>query len=154
MSRGRAWRREQYARRHALLYARIKANGLYGYSLGWSLNNGIEYHRRNSVDEMILVTARTREEFEYYWRLRASREVNNPHPCNCTWCHNERGQGMGNAATVLSPKERSALFQGVDDIDLYTEDVRPINHTWRRRKAYRAPKVNRCPSAKTSENGS
>lgn len=96
---------------------------------------GMEYTRRNSVSETVTVMARTAEEMEEYWRLRASREANNRHPCNCMWCHGERRRGMGNSAKVLTIKEASALTQGTADIDLVVEDHQPINYAWRRRKA-------------------
>lgn len=95
----------------------------------------MEYSRKNSVSETVTVIARTFQEFEYYWRLRASREANNPKTCNCMWCHGERRRGMGNSAKVLTTKEASAIFQGTADINLATEDHRPINYAWRRRKA-------------------
>ena len=135
--RGRAWRRAQTARFHARLLSRIRRDGRGSYNFDWSLQSGrgLEYHRWNSVDEMILVVARTVPEIEEYWRLRASREMNNRQPCDCMWCHGERARGMGNSAKVLTIKEASALFQGTADINLAIEDYRPINYTWRRRKA-------------------
>ena len=136
MSRGRAWRREQQARVHACTFARIRRDGLHSYHYGWTMQRGgMEYTRRNSVSETVTVMARTAEEMEEYWRLRASREANNRHPCNCMWCHGERRRGMGNSAKVLTIKEASALTQGTADIDLVVEDHQPINYAWRRRKA-------------------
>ena len=135
MSRGRAWRREQQSRIFARTLARIRKNAYNSYSYRWNMQNGIEYTRRNSVSETVLVKARTVEEFEHYWRLRASREANNPQSCNCMWCHGERHRGMGNSAKVLTVKEASALMQGTADINLVVEDYQPINYAWRRRKA-------------------
>lgn len=89
---------------------------------------------------MILVVARTLPELEEYWKLRASREANNPQSCSCTWCHGERRRGLGNSQKVLTVKESSALFQGTADIDLITEDYQPINYTWRGRKSKTAPR--------------
>ncbi len=90
------------------------------------------------MDETVRVVARTPEEMEEYWRLRASREMNNPKSCDCMWCHGERRRGMGNSAKVLTVKEASELFQGTADINLATEDHRPINHAWKSRKAGRS----------------
>lgn len=105
------------------------------YTFNYMLQRGIEYNRRNSPDELIAVKARTVPELIEYWRLRASREANNPKSCDCTWCHGERRRGFGNSLKkVLTTQERSIIFQGMADIELATEDHRPINHAWRNLK--------------------
>lgn len=132
--RGRAWRRAQTARLHARFFKRLLKQNIGSHHYEWCLNGKvIEYNRQNSVDETVIVLIRTPAEFEEYWRLRASLEMNNPKVCDCMWCHNARRRGFGNSRKKTHTlSERSFHSYAVSEIDLATQTHRPSNHSWRR----------------------